>query len=223
MSKVTIEDTSSAVCAFDEPELLATTIELSDRFSSSGKIIETGTLCGNSACILSFFFNEVHTIEKDPVYYGIAREKLSQRDNVYMHLGSSPIVLNGILIKGDSSYVIFLDAHGGAYEDDRVADAYTPILDELKIIKHKQSKPVIIIHDFFVPVEEGEEPAFKGSRFAYEDYGIPLDMNLIKPFIDDIYGENNYDFHYIQNPHLSKMKHKLVDVDSGAVFFYPKQ
>lgn len=165
------------------------------------KIVETGTYYGWSTMKLAEFGVDVTTIEYSIENYNVAINNFNKTNfkNIRAILGSSPDVLDKILTGEDNDTILFLDAHW--YE-------YWPIHDELKVCIKKKIKPVIIIHDFFVPDEYGN------PKFGFDKYGEQnLDFNYIKPFLDKIYGEDNYDYHYNKESY---------DVGQGVIYIYRK-
>jgi hypothetical protein len=113
-------------------------------------------------------------------------------------VGTSHNAPRGIELKKEYGYpVIFIDAH---WED------YFPLLDELKIIKDKNLKPVIAIHDFYVPDENGN------AKFGFDSYhSQPLDFPYIKNAIENLY-KNSYEIKYSTTS----------TINSGVIFIYPK-
>lgn len=166
------------------------------------KIIETGTYYGWSTKKLAEFGLEVITIESSKKNYDIAVNNLSKLNlyNINTIYGNSPDVLREILKETDNDIILFLDAHW--YE-------YWPIHDELRVCIEKKIKPVIVIHDFFVPDENGN------PKFGYDKYGEQsLDFDYIKNFLVEIYGENNYEYHY---------NSESDNVGQGVIYIYEKK
>lgn len=183
--------------AYSDPELLEITLELSKKFNLN-TFFETGTYHGNTTKIVSKYFDKVITIENNPDFYQIASNNLKDINNCDLYLGSSPEMMEKCIKKNNNSIFFFLDAH---WED------YFPLLDELKIIKMKNLKPVIAIHDFYVPDENGE------AKFGFDSYhSQPLDFSYIKKSIEDIY-ENLYEIIYSTTS----------TTNSGVIFIYPKK
>ena len=148
------------------------------------KIIETGTYYGWSSMKLAEFGLDVITIESSEENYNKAVENFTKSNltNIKAIFGSSPDVLKQILTEEDNDVILFLDAHW--YD-------YWPIHDELKVCIEKKIKPVIVIHDFFVPDMNGN------AKFGFDKYGEQsLDLNYIQNFLGEIYGKNNYSYHY---------------------------
>ena len=96
----------------------------------------------------------------------------------------------------DKSVLLFLDAHW---------ESHNPLLEELQIIKDKGMKPVIAIHDFFVP----EHPELGFDSYAGQDYN----WEWIASSIESIYGADGYKYFY--NSEAEGMKR-------GVVFIMPK-
>jgi hypothetical protein len=163
-------------------------------------IIETGTYFGWSAKKLSEFGLPVHTIEVNPDFLKKAREHTLGTKNVFHYYGSSPQVLDDLLGERDLGKILFfLDAHWGDY---------WPIHDELRVMKTYGLKPIILIHDFFVPDENGK------AKFGYDVYkGQALDHEFMKPVVEDLFGKDEYVHYCIQNRH---------EVDAGVGIYYSK-
>jgi len=164
-------------------------------------IVETGTYRGWSAKKLAEFGLPVFTIEIDKENFEMGGLFLKDTKNVFRYLGSSPDVMDEILEERDlKNTLFFLDAHWGEY---------WPIHDEILTMKKYGIKPVILIHDFFVPDENGK------AKFGYDVYKKQaLDYNFVKPSIDTLYGGEDKYIHYcIQE----------AEVDAGVGVFVPKK
>lgn len=164
------------------------------------RIIETGTYKGWSSKVLARFGLPVVTIESDINNFEEAKRNLSSEKNVSVIHGSSPNVLRNVISDNEEGILFFLDAHWGQY---------WPLLDELKCIAEKKTKPAsIIIHDFFVPDENGN------AKFGYDKYnGVALDFKYIHSAINEIYGEGEFDYHYTS---------EIDCVNSGLIYIYKK-
>jgi len=182
--------------AYSDPELLQITLNLSKQFNLT-TFFETGTYHGETSKILSKYFNKVITIENNINYYEIAKNTLKDINNCDLYFGNSPEVMDSILTKNNNSIFFFLDAHW---------EHYWPLLDELKIIKEKNLKSVIAIHDFYVPDENGN------AKFGFDSYhGQPLNFDYIKSSIKNIYSEN-FEIQYSNSS----------TTNSGVIYIYPK-
>jgi|688.fasta_scaffold148024_1 predicted O-methyltransferase YrrM len=166
------------------------------------KIVETGTYYGWSSIILSKFNIPIKTIEFSEKNFKEAKNNLEKNNiqNVEIILGSSSDVLENILVDEEKNLFLFLDAHW--YD-------YWPIHDELNVCIKKKIKPVIAIHDFFVPDENGR------PKFGFDKYkNQKLDFEYIEQHLIQIYGENNFNYHYNDS---------IDTVDSGLIYIYPKK
>jgi len=181
--------------AYSDPQLLEWTLDLSKQFNLK-TFCETGTYHGGTAQIVSQYFDKIITIENNIDFYNIAKNALQNTKNCDVYLGNSPEVMEQCLEKNDSSIFFFLDAHW---------EHYWPLLDELKVIKEKNLKPVIAIHDFYVPDENGN------AKFGFDHYhGQPLNFDYIKSSVESIYGEN-YNIKYTTS----------ATVNSGVIYIFP--
>lgn len=142
------------------------------------KAIETGTCLGSTTCWLAENFDVVHTIDVNADWQQIAyTRQLDIPGEVKFHTDDSAKVLNMSTI-GDG-WIAFLDAHWG----DRC-----PLLDELRAFNFIGAKPVLVIHDFYVP----------GTDFGFDRMpdGRAFDLELIAEHLDRIYGEGGYKYNY---------------------------
>jgi len=164
---------------------------------------ETGSWHGLSAKIASVHIKVVKTVENNPTFYRIAKSVLKECKNVHVFEGSSPKVLRETLKKNEKGLIFFLDAHWNTLYQK--ADNW-PLLDELEVIAEKRIKPVIIIHDFFVPNEKGR------AKFNFDTYnGQPLNLEYVRPSLDKIYGKNGWSYSY----------NERVQLNSGIVYIEP--
>jgi hypothetical protein len=184
--------------------------KLIEKFSIK-RIIETGTYKGWSTKEFATICDKIDTIEINSTYIQEAYDFLKEVENVNIHEGSSPDVMRNIIKEGEENLLIFLDAHW---------ENYWPVKDELNAIIEKNIRPVICIHDFFVPggnifVDKyGKRINSKdGSKFGYDQYnGVALDLNYISEELNKLYPEG-FEYHYST---------QVSEVDSGLIFIYPK-
>ena len=171
-------------------------IKLKNTFNSE-IFIETGTWTGKSLSILAPYFEILKSIEINEEKYKEALENNKSNNNVVLYCGNSTNILPNIINSRMHKAIFFLDAHWGEY---------WPLLDELQIIANFNLKPVIIIHDFYVPDENGN------PKFGYDRYkDIPLDYNYVEEKIIRIYGKEKY-------------KHYCIDkteINAGTGIFTP--
>ena len=141
-------------------------------------IIETGTFKGGTTNQLRKMVKEVITIEINSEYFAEAKKNISDLTNVIMIHGSSPEVLDTILpAQSEKNIMLFLDGH---WLDN------CPLLEELRIIAEHGIKPVIAIHDFYVP----------GTNFGYDSYnGQRFDFAYIINEVSAIY-KGGFHHHY---------------------------
>lgn len=158
-------------------------------------IVETGTYKGRSTGILASTGKKVITIEVNKQWHDEAKNSNSHHTNIDFYLGSSQEVISRVIPENAKNILFFLDAHWGEY---------WPLLDELSEIQKKNIKPIIIIHDFFVPGPDGR------PRFGYDRYKDKiLNYEYVKSHIDMIFGEGNYSFYYLEDS----------EIDSGVAVF----
>lgn len=182
--------------AYSDPELLQRTLELSKRFNLT-TFCETGTYHGETAAIVSDYFDRVVTVENNMEFFKIAQNRLKDINNCELYFGNSPEIIQDRFEGNDNKVFFFLDAHW--YD-------YLPLLDELSVIKEKCISPVIAIHDFYVPDENGN------ALFGYDSYkGQPLNYSYIESHVNDLYGDN------VEVKYSSSSM-----VNSGVIYLYPK-
>ena len=172
-------------------------MKLKEKFSIE-VAVELGTCVGGTTKWLGDNFKSVHTIEINERYLTFAKQRCSGLKNISFYLGSTVDRLADVLLKlTESNALIFIDSHWETL----------PIFDELKIIKASGLKPVIAIHDFLVPNE---------PKLGYDEYeGVDISFANIKSFIDDIYGEDGYEYHYNTDATSTEVKR-------GLIYIYPK-
>lgn len=164
-------------------------------------IVETGTYMGWSTGILAQVCQNVISIEINEEWHRKAKELNKQHNNIRFHLGSSQAVLQEVISSNASNFLFFLDAHWGEY---------WPLLDELTVISRKKIKPVIIIHDFFVPRTDDTSK----SKFGYDKYDDRvLDYDYVRQHMDKIYGDAAYTHYCLQDS----------EIDAGVGIFLPKR
>lgn len=143
--------------------------------------IETGTCLGSTALWLSTVFEQVDTCEINVEYAAIANRRIHYLIKIMRAIGTITIEVcaSSEMLARKTAGFYFLDAHWGDH---------CPLLDELNIIAEQGTKPCILIHDFQVP----------GTDFGYDSMpdGRPFNMELVKPYLDRIYGEGNWKHNY---------------------------
>jgi hypothetical protein len=154
-------------------------------------LIETGTYIGTTSSWAADNFKEVYSIESVEEYYNTAYSKHIKK-NLYFFLGNSVDILEKIIQKVTNKKCIFyLDAHWG--------DGKTPTPHELKLIKEMTIKPVIIIHDFYVPGKSHPEGLHNQGHpgWGWDYYpDFKYQWEFIENLIIDVYGENNFEYYY---------------------------
>jgi hypothetical protein len=175
--------------------LLEEILKLKNKYNVK-TFIETGTHVGESAIIASNHFERVITCENHDWYFERANSNLINFKNIELYKKSS-LELFDEIFPIDEVCIIFLDAHG---END------FPLKGELNRISKNKTKHIIIIHDFYVPDENGN------AKFPYDTYmGSKLDLNYILDGVNLIYGDGNYDYYFLPNQELS-----------GVIYIVPK-
>jgi hypothetical protein len=172
-------------------------IKLKEKFNLT-HAVELGTCLGSTAIWLANNFSKVDTIEINEDFAKIAIERFIEGDvyNISIYVGNTTDILPTINIHDNS--IIFIDSHW--YD-------VCPMLQELTIIADKKIKPVIAIHDFYVPNE----------NLGYDEiHGQPFTMEWINQYIINIYGENGFDFYYNSDSESTEIKR-------GIIYITPKK
>jgi hypothetical protein len=153
--------------------------------------IELGTCLGSTALWLADNFDHVFTIEVNPTFAEVAKERLEGKSNVTLIVGDTTEELPKINFFDNT--IIFIDSHW--YE-------VCPMKQELNIIANSGAMPIIAIHDFYVPDEPNlGYDSINGQRF---------DIEWIKPELDAIYGEIGYDYCYNDDKHSTEIKRGII-------------
>ena len=110
-------------------------------------LVETGTYQGQTPMRLSSYFEDIYTIEADPLHFERTVNVLPA--NVFSLFGQSPIILRELAPLIQHPCVFYLDAHWWANGDITRAEleGKTPLLDELKVIGPRVFDDLIILDD----------------------------------------------------------------------------
>lgn len=167
-------------------------------------VIETGTCLAGTTIFLAENFKRVFTIEVNRAWLKIAIGRIEAAGvghKVKAYLGKSEQVLGEIiqLYSITDNTICWLDAHW--LES-------CPLLDELRAIAKNKIRPVIAIHDFFVPNE---------PKLGFDSYNDqPFTFEWIRPRLDEIYGEGGYDHYYNSDATSTEIKR-------GIIYITPKK
>ena len=141
--------------------------------------VETGSYLGYTTLWLSKNFNRVFSIDIYPNLALEVKKELIKKNNFKLYKGDSSKHLIEMLRGIKDNALLYLDAHW--------FNSW-PIIDELNQIANLGIKPIIVIHDFFVP---------KCQNLGFDTYkGQKLDFKYIKPYIEKIYGVSGYKYYY---------------------------
>ena len=145
-------------------------------------VIETGTCYGSTALWFADHFDRVLTCESHQPTYAVAMQRVGEGyPNIDVRLEPSQDEIVHMLadVIDDAQTLCFLDAH---------FEKYCPLLDELKAIAESGLKPVIVVHDMYVPgrPDLGYD-TWNGKRFTFE---------WLRPHLERIYGRGKYGFKY---------------------------
>lgn len=169
--------------------------------------VETGTCHGETTSWLSKNFEIIYTIEINPAYLEIAKNNCSGLSNINFYNGDSSIIIKDIveLVKNKKT-IFFLDAHWGNF---------CPTALELKEIKNMIIKPIIVIHDFYVPGKSHPEGMHNQGHpgWGWDYYpNFKYNWESIEKYIIDIY-DNNYEYYYNKEVNGSRR---------GCIYILPK-
>jgi hypothetical protein len=150
-------------------------------------IIETGTYTGFTTIFLASFNIPVITTEINKHKLEEAKKYLKYFSNInYLFGDSSTKLLENFNLLNNKKIIFFLDSH---WLNDFSLER------ELQFIATLLVKPIILIHDFKVPEKD----------YKYENYdGHDYDFIFYKPYIDKIYGIDNYEYYYNTESNISK-------------------
>lgn len=171
-------------------------LKLRDKFNIN-TVVELGSCVFGSTKWFANNFSKVITVEICEEFRNIGLKRTEGLTNITSILGDSITKLPEMLKMCDDKTIIFIDSHWQTL----------PLFDELKIIKNSGLKPVIIVHDCLVPNE---------PKLGYDSYeGVDISYAAMKMYIDDIYGVDNYEYHYNTDS-------ESTDVKRGIIYCYPK-
>lgn len=165
--------------AFNEDLILQQTFTALVEKHKPSVLLETGTHKADTTEYLCEFGVPVISTEINQSFFTLSQNKLKNVENVTLLLGDSAEVLtkNINLIKNEK-VLAFLDSH---FLNDQVLER------ELELLGTLIYKPVIVIHDFYVPGKDFGYDTWDGHRYDYEFY---------KPYFDNLYGIDRYDYSY---------------------------
>jgi len=171
-------------------------LKLRDKFNIE-TVCELGSCVFGSTKFFAESFKRVLTVEICEEFRNIGLQRTNGMNNITSLLGNSVSLLPDMLKMCDDKTIIFIDSHWQTL----------PLFDELKIIKDSGLKPCIVVHDCLVPNE---------PKLGYDSYeGVDISFATMKPYIDSIYGENGYEYHYNTDATATQVKR-------GIIYIYPK-
>jgi hypothetical protein len=180
-------------------------INLRDKYGID-TAIETGSCMYSTTKWLSKNFNNVWTVEINPIYADYGKHKIQGKANVYANVGMTSIdfIYNNLthnLLKKEKC-IFFLDAHWGEN---------CPLLDELDGISNLglENPPVISIHDFYTG-----DPVLGFDTYQNQ----PFNYDYVKKAVEKL--EQNYsckyDFYY-------NTGEKTAGAKRGIIYLTPKK
>jgi hypothetical protein len=160
-------------------------------------LIELGSCVFGSTNWFADNFEKVITVEINPTFREIGLKRVEGKSNIKSLLGDSINMLPEMLSMVDNRTIIFIDSHWQTL----------PLIDELKIIANSKLTPCIVVHDCLVPNE---------PNLGYDTYeGLDISYATMKPYLDNIYGIDEYSYHYNKDATSTIVKR-------GIIYIYPK-
>lgn len=171
-------------------------LKLKEKFNIE-TLVELGSCVFGSTRWFAENFNYVKTVEINEQFRNIGLKRVAGFRNITSHLGDS-VALLGLMLSGcNDQTIIFIDSHWQTL----------PLIDELKIIAETKLKPCIVVHDCFVPTE---------PELGFDEYeGVMISYETMRPFLEEIYKEQGYEYHY-------NTAATSTDVKRGIIYIYPK-
>jgi hypothetical protein len=171
-------------------------LKLRDKYNST-TLMELGSCVFGSTKFFAENFEKVITVEINEVFRNIGLRRTEGLNNITSLIGDSVTKLPEMLSMCDNKTIIFIDSHWQTL----------PLMDELVLIKQSGLIPIIIVHDCLVPNE---------PKLGYDSYeGVDISYATMKPYLDDIYGIDRYEYHYNTDT-------ESTDVKRGIIYIYPK-
>lgn len=166
--------------AFNQDTILQETFRSLVEKYKPDLILETGTHRADTTEYFASFSVPVISTEINEEFYNLSKNKLVESSNVTLLLGDSAKVLEENLDSLQDKHIIaFLDSH---FLNDQVLER------ELSLFEKLSTKPIIIIHDFYVPGKDFGYDTWDGHRYDYAFY---------KSYLDRTYGgEDKYTYFY---------------------------
>jgi len=160
-------------------------------------LVELGSCVFGSTKWFGENFENVLTVEINAEFRNIGLKRVSGAKNITSFLGDSIGMLPAMLKTCDSRTIIFVDSHWQTL----------PLIKELQLIKQSGLTPCIVVHDCLVPNE---------PKLGYDSYeGVTISYATMKPYFDDIYGADGYEYHYNTDTSSTIVKR-------GIIYVYPK-
>lgn len=160
-------------------------------------LVELGSCVFGSTKWFGENFENVLTVEINAEFRNIGLKRVSGAKNITSFLGDSIGMLPAMLKTCDSRTIIFVDSHWQTL----------PLIKELQLIKQSGLTPCIVVHDCLVPNE---------PKLGYDSYeGVDISYATMKPYFDDIYGVDGYEYHYNTDAESTIVKR-------GIIYVYPK-
>lgn len=171
-------------------------LKLKEKFNIKS-LLELGSCVFGSTKFFAQNFEKVITVEICEEFRNIGLKRTEGLTNITSLLGNSVDMLPSMLSMCDHRTIIFIDSHWSEL----------PLFDELNLIKQSGLTPCIVVHDCLVPNE---------PKLGYDSYeGVDISYANMKPYLDDIYGVDGYDYHYNTDETSTMVKR-------GIIYVYPK-
>jgi hypothetical protein len=109
--------------------------------------VETGTLAGDTVEYVRGYFDQVHSIELSPTYYGRSQQRFESAPNVHLYFGDSGEILKDVLSSLKTPILLYLDAHGSGGDTISGCD---PLERELQTFFKSGTEGMVVIDDMQV-------------------------------------------------------------------------
>lgn len=149
--------------------------------------VETGTYLGETIRGIKNYFNEIYSIELDPVLFTNATNNFAFSPKVKLFQGDSAIVLSQVLQLINKRTLFWLDAHasGGITAQ---GEKVTPVTEEiLAIIKHPIKNHIILIDDAESFIGVNDYPAIDNIKNIIKEislgYKLEIEDDIIRIYL----------------------------------------
>jgi hypothetical protein len=169
---------------------------LRDKFGLTS-VVECGSCLGSTTIALSEMFERVYSTEINIEFLNVAHKRFKELKlkNVVTKLCDTGEFLYQLISEW------YIDDKTLIYVDDHWFER-CPMKDELKAIALAGIKPVIAIHDFKVPEQDG---------LGFDSYnGQDFELGWILSDLNAIYGQGEWEYHYNTEENSAGAKRGII-------------